>query len=294
MADNEVFGTVCVGGGDVREVRIGGGNPLAVIAGPCAIESESHALKMASALREITDRVGLPLIYKSCFDKDCRSSPDSFHGCGVDNGLKILEKVRREFGIPVVTDVSNAEWAAPAAESVDMLQIPAYLCRQTHLLRACARTGKPLHVKKGQFMNPRNMKNSLAKIYRENNRQVVLCDRGTFFGYDDLVNDFRSLQIMREFGTPVCYDATHSIQQPTGSGSVSQGLREFIPGLVRAACAMGIDALFMEVHDNPDRALSDPATQLDIRYFENILQQAKAVSETRNAVVGRYPTEGIN
>lgn len=291
---NKASAVVTVGGGDVCEVNIGAGHPLAIIAGPCAIESETHALKMAAALREITDRVGLPLIYKSCFDKDCRSSPDSYHGCGVESGLEILARVRERAGIPVVTDVSNAEWAAPTARVADMIQIPAYLCRQTHLLRACARTGRPLHVKKGQFMNPRNMKNSLAKIFREENYQVVLCDRGTFFGYEDLVNDFRSLQVMREFGTPVCYDATHSIQQPTGSGSVSQGLREFIPGLVRSACAMGIDALFMEVHDNPDRALSDPATQLDIRYFENIIRQAKAVSETCAAVLQQFPTEGIN
>ena len=174
-----------------------------------------------------------------------------------------------------------------------MLQIPAYLCRQTHLLRSCAVTGKPLHLKKGQFMNPRNMKNSLAKIFREENYQVVIADRGTFFGYEELVNDFRSLQVMKEFGTPICYDATHSIQKPTASGSISQGLREFIPGLVRCACAMGIDALFMEVHDNPDQALSDPATQLDIRYLENILRQAKEVREVRAEVISKYPTDGL-
>jgi 2-dehydro-3-deoxyphosphooctonate aldolase (KDO 8-P synthase) len=290
---NKANAVVTVGGGDVSEVRIGPGNALAIIAGPCAIESETHALFMASAIKEITDRVGLPLIYKSCFDKDCRSSPDSYHGCGVQSGLEILARVRERVGIPVVTDVSNAEWAAATARVADMIQIPAYLCRQTHLLKACAQTGKPLHVKKGQFMNPRNMKNSLAKIYRENNHQVVLCDRGTFFGYEDLVNDFRSLKIMREFGTPVCYDATHSIQQPTSSGSVSQGLREFIPGLVRAACGMGIDALFMEVHDSPDQALSDPATQLDIRFLESILRQAKAISELTGSVVELYSTEGI-
>lgn len=289
-SDNAI---VTVGGGVTAQVKIGKDQPLALIAGPCAIESETHALKMAEMIKEITDRLNVPLIYKSCFDKDCRSSPDSYHGCGIDSGLEILAKVREQFGIPVVTDISDAAWAGPTAEVVDLLQIPAYLCRQTHLLKACAKTGKPLHIKKGQFMNPRNMKNSLAKVYREDNYQVVLCDRGTFLGYDDLVNDFRSLQIMREFGTPVCYDATHSIQQPTGAGSVSQGMREFIPGLVRAACAMGIDALFAETHDNPDQALSDPATQLDVKFLENILRQALEVNEIRKQVVGKYPTDGI-
>ena len=288
--DNQV---VLVGGAEVREVKIGRGHDLAVIAGPCAIENASHAFKMVEEILKITDEVGLPLIYKSCFDKDCRSSPDSYHGCGIDSGLKILSQIRQDFGVPVVTDISSAEWAQPTADVVDMLQIPAYLCRQTHLLRACAKTGKPLHLKKGQFMNPRNMKNSLAKIYRENNYQVLLTDRGTFFGYEELVNDFRSLQIMREFGTPVCYDATHSIQKPTATGSVSQGLREFIPGLVRSACAMGIDALFMEVHDNPDEALSDPATQLDIRYLKNILLQAKETSQLQRDTVRRHPTDGL-
>ncbi len=285
---------VIVGGGAVRTAQIGGTDKLCIIAGPCAIESESHALEMAERIAEITERVGVSLIYKSCFDKDCRSSPDSFHGCGIDSGLGILEKVRQQVGVPVVTDVSNVEWVDRTAEVVDMLQIPAYLCRQTHLLRACARTGKPLHLKKGQFMNPRNMKNSLAKIYREDNQQVVLCDRGTFFGYEDLVNDMRSLIIMRELGTPVSYDATHSIQQPTGSGSVSQGLREFIPALVRAACGVGVDAIFMEVHDNPNRALSDPATQLDIRFLENILRQAVDISAVMRETSRNHPTEGLS
>ena len=290
---NELSKVVEVGGDDVDLVRIGPGCDLVLIAGPCAIESEAHALKMAEELLNITSKLGIPLIYKSCFDKDCRSSPDSFHGCGIENGLNILEKVRARYRVPVVTDISNSAWAEPAARVVDMLQIPAYLCRQTHLLRACAVTGKPLHLKKGQFMNPRNMKNSLAKIYREDNYQVVLADRGTFFGYEELVNDFRSLQIMREFGTPVCYDATHSIQKPTASGSISQGVREFIPGLVRCACAMGVDALFMEVHDDPDQALSDPATQLDIKHLENILHQAIEINNVRKRVIEVYPTEGI-
>lgn len=284
---------VTVGDDTVARAVIGNNAPLVIIAGPCAIESESHALKMAEQIRAITDRVGVSLIYKSCFDKDCRSSPDSYHGCGIDSGLKILQKVREQVGVPVITDVSNVEWVNDTAEVADMIQIPAYLCRQTHLLRACARTMKPLHVKKGQFMNPRNMKNSLAKIFREENDQVVLCDRGTFFGYEDLVNDMRCLQIMKELGTPVGYDATHSIQQPTGSGSVSQGLREFIPGLVRAACAVGIDSLFMEVHDNPDRALSDPATQLDVRFLEPILRQAVEVTAAVRETISKNSTEGL-
>ncbi|GJL81757.1 MAG: 2-dehydro-3-deoxyphosphooctonate aldolase [marine bacterium B5-7] len=285
---------VIVGDDKVNKVRIGEGERLCLLAGPCAIESETHAIYMAEQIAEIAEKVGVSLIYKSCYDKDCRSSPDSYHGCGIDSGLEILQKVRDQVGVPVVTDISSAEWVEATASVVDMLQIPAYLCRQTHLLRACAKTKKPLHLKKGQFMNPRNMKNSLAKIYREDNHQVVLCDRGTFFGYEDLVNDMRSLMIMREFGIPVSYDATHSIQQPTGSGSVSQGLREFIPGLVRAACGVGVDAIFMEVHDNPSRALSDPATQLDIRFLESILRQAVDITRIVRETVVANPTEGLS
>lgn len=281
-------------GDDSVKKSIVGGEELVIIAGPCAIENEKHALMMAEKMMKITEEVKLPFIYKSCFDKDCRSSPDSYHGCGIDKGLKILEKVRSEFKIPVTTDVSNVSWMNEVADVVDMIQIPAYLCRQTHLLREAAKTKKPIHLKKGQYMNPANMKNSLAKIFREENYQVLLTDRGTFFGYGDLINDFRSLQIMKSFGTPVCYDATHSIQMPTGAGSVSQGAREFIPGLVRAACAMGIDSLFLEVHDNPDEALSDPATQLNLKYFKNLISQAKEIYSFQKTLIDKFPLDDIS
>jgi len=282
-----------VGGGKVSTVLIGTKHKLAFIGGPCAIENESHTLFMAENLNNICTQIEIPFIFKSCYDKDCRSSPDSFLGIGIDSGLKILEKVRLEIGIPVTSDVSNVQWVKDTADVVDLIQIPAYLCRQTHLLSACGRTGKPINIKKGQFIDPKNMRNSLAKIFRTNNKKVILTERGTFFGYNMLVNDFRGLKIMNEFGVPVCYDATHSIQRPTGSGSISQGQREFIPGLVRAAVAMGINALFMEVHDNPDRALSDPATQLNIKYLKKILLQAMKIHELRNALVREFGEDNI-
>lgn len=286
---------VSVGRTDVKSVNISDGNSLAIIAGPCAIESMDHALFMAEKLLKITNKLGLSLIYKSCYDKDCRSSPDSYHGCGIDEGLRILESVRKGLGIPVVTDVSSEQDMSATANVVDMIQIPAYLCRQTHLLRSAGKTLLPIHVKKGQFMSPNNMRNSVSKILREGNDQIILGERGTFFGYGDLVNDFRSLDVMRSLGFPVCYDATHSIQRPTSTGSISQGDRKFIPTLVRAAAASGINALFLEVHDNPDNALSDPATQLPLDFFENILIQAKTFHEAHAEMLEiRNDSQGLS
>ncbi|MGV8951952.1 MAG: 3-deoxy-8-phosphooctulonate synthase, partial [Cypionkella sp.] len=263
--------TIEVGYGDVAKVQIGPNLPLVFIGGPCAIESRDHALKMADLVGQICRRLDVPWIYKSCYDKDCRSSPDSFHGLGMEEGLQILADVRAEFGVPVVSDFSDASWAAATGEVCDMVQIPAYLCRQTSILRAAALTGRPVHVKKGQFMSPWNMKNSVRKLEANGCHQILLADRGTFMGYNMLVNDMTSFPIMARTGYPVSYDATHSIQMPTSMGDVSGGQREYIPYLVRAATAVGINALFMETHDDPDNALSDANTVLDIKYLENVL-----------------------
>src|SRR3989344_1890086 len=277
-----------VGYGSVAKVRIGDRLPLAFIGGPCAIESRDHAFKMAKSIGEICRRVGIPWIYKSCYDKDCRSSPDSFHGLGVDHGLRVLADVRDEFGIPVVSDFSDPAWGPATGEVCDMVQVPAYLCRQTSMLRAAALTMRPIHLKKGQFMSPWNMKNSVRKIEANGNYQVLLADRGTFMGYNMLVNDMRCFPIMSETGCPVCFDATHSIQLPTSMGNISGGQREYIPHLVRAAAACGINALFMEVHDDPENAMSDANTVLDIQYLENILGQDKAVHEMRLELIEKY------
>lgn len=283
-----------VGYGDVNRVSIGGRLPLAFIGGPCSIESRDHALEMAERIGEICGRVEIPFIYKSCYDKDCRSSPDSFHGLGLENGLMILADVRREFGFPVVSDFSDADWAAATGEVCDLVQVPAYLCRQTSILRAAAATGRPIHLKKGQFMSPWNMKNSVRKIESFGNDQIILTDRGTFFGYNMLVNDFRNFPIMMETGYPVCLDASHSVQLPTSMGNISGGQREFIPYLVRAAAACGINALFIEVHDNPPAALSDSNTVLDLKYLEVVLRQAKAVHEMRIELLEEFGEDQVH
>jgi len=272
---------ITVGGDDVNEVRIGGTLPLVFLGGPCAIESRAHALEMAERIAEICERVDIPWIYKSCYDKDSRSSDNSFHGVGIDEGLYILGEVRRVIKTPVVCDFSDSSHVIKIAETIDFIQIPAYLCRQTHILTAAGKSGRPIHLKKGQFMSPWNMKNSVRKIEKTGNEQILLTDRGTFFGYNMLINDYRNFPIMLETGYPVCFDATHSIQLPTSMGNISGGQREFIPHLVRAAAACGINALFMEVHDQPDKALSDPNTQLHIQSLEKILSQAKAIHQLR-------------
>ena len=277
-----------VGGGDVSEIKIGGCEPLVFLGGPCAIESRAHALEMCRHIGEICDRLNIPWVYKSCYDKDSRSAVTSFHGVGIEEGLDILAEIRQSEKVPVVCDFSDANLANQTAQVVDFLQIPAYLCRQTHILTAAGKTGQPIHLKKGQFMSPWNMKNSVRKIESTGNEQILLTDRGTFFGYNMLINDYRNFPIMMETGYPVCFDATHSVQLPTSMGNVSGGQREFIPYLVRAAVGCGINALFMEVHDNPDEALSDANTQLNIRYLENILSQAKAIHETRLELAERW------
>lgn len=283
-----------VGYGDIDRIKIGGDNPLVFIGGPCAIESREHAFKMAQDIGDICNKLNISWIYKSCYDKDCRSSPESFHGLGLDHGLRILSDIRDEFGIPVVSDFSEPSWAKATGEVCDMVQVPAYLCRQTSILRAAAETNRPIHLKKGQYMSPWNMKNSVRKIEAFGNEQILLADRGTFLGYNMLVNDMRSFPIMAETGYPVCFDATHSIQLPTSMGNISGGQREFIPYLVRAATACGINALFMEVHDDPDNALSDANTVLDIKYLENVLGQAKAVHEMRLELLDKYGEDNVH
>jgi 2-dehydro-3-deoxyphosphooctonate aldolase (KDO 8-P synthase) len=278
----------------VGEVSIGSAEPLVFLGGPCAIESSDHARMMADRIGEICDKLDMPWIYKSCYDKDCRSAPDSFHGIGLDEGLKILADIRSEFGIPVVCDFSDAAWAEPTGEVVDMIQIPAYLCRQTTILRAAGNTGLPVHLKKGQFMSPWNMKNAVRKIEETGNNQILLTDRGTFFGYNMLVNDFRNFPIMAETGYPVCFDATHSVQLPTSMGDISGGQREYIPHLVRAAAACGINALFMEVHDDPPNALSDANTVLDIKYLDRILAQAKSAHALRLELLEEWGEDRVH
>jgi 2-dehydro-3-deoxyphosphooctonate aldolase (KDO 8-P synthase) len=285
---------ISVGYGDVPPVQIGANLPLAFIGGPCAIESRDHAFFMAEQIKKICGEIGVPLIYKSCYDKDCRSAPNSFHGLGVDDGLRILADVRAEFGIPVVSDFSDPSWGPATGEVCDLVQVPAYLCRQTSILRAAAVTGRPVHLKKGQFMSPWNMKNSVRKLESFGCDQILLADRGTFFGYNMLVNDMTCFPIMARTGYPVCFDATHSIQLPTSMGNISGGQREFIPYLVRAAAACGINALFMEVHNDPPKALSDANTVLNLKYLKNVLSQAKCANEFRLEMLERYGEDNVH
>ena len=283
-----------VGYGAVERVIIGDNNKLAFIGGPCAIESRDHTLFMADAIKKITIKSGLPLIFKACFDKDCRSSVKSFHGVGLDEGLRILSDVRDVVGVPVVSDFSDPSWANATGEVCDLVQIPAYLCRQTSILRSAAATKRPIHLKKGQFMSPWNMKNSVRKLEAFGCNDIILADRGTFMGYNMLVNDMTCFPIMASSGCPVCFDATHSIQMPTSMGDISGGQREFIPTLVRAACSAGINVLFMEVHNDPVNALSDANTVLDLKYLEKILDQAKILHEIRLEMLQKFGVDDVH
>ena len=265
-----------------RVVRIGGvavGNclPLAFISGPCQIESRAHALETAHALREMAEAAGVPLVYKSSFDKANRTSLDAARGIGLSEGLAILAEVREATGLPVLTDVHAAEQCAPAAEAVDCLQIPAFLCRQTDLLLAAGAAGKPVNVKKGQFLAPWDMRNVAAKVASAGNNGVLLTERGASFGYNTLVSDMRSLPIMAETGYPVVFDATHSVQQPGGQGSSSGGQREYAPVLARAAVAVGVAAVFIETHPDPDRAPSDGPNMIPLRDMPALLSRLKAL-----------------
>jgi len=257
----------------VGNVAIGNDLPLALIAGPCALESRAHALETAHALAEMTAKLGIGLVYKTSFDKANRTSINSARGLGMEDGLPILAEVRDTIGIPVVTDVHDASQCAPVAEAVDVLQIPAFLCRQTDLLVAAARTGRAMNVKKGQFLAPWDMKNVLAKIEAAGNRNVLLCERGVSFGYNTLVSDMRSLPILAETGCPVVFDATHSVQQPGGQGTVSGGDRKFVSVLARAAVAIGVAAVFMETHQDPDRAPSDGPNMIPLKQMPALIEE---------------------
>src|SRR6266436_5758730 len=256
----------------VGNVTIGNDRPLALIAGPCQIESCSHALEMAHGLVEITGKLGIGLIYKSSFDKANRSSIETPRGLGIRDGLQILAEVRERYGCPVLTDVHTAEQCAPTAEAVDVLQIPAFLCRQTDLLLAAAATGRAINVKKGQFLAPWDMANVVAKITGAGNPNVLVTERGASFGYNTLVSDMRALPILaRTTGAPVIFDATHSVQQPGGQGTVSGGERDMVPVLARAAVAVGVAAVFMETHQDPDRAPSDGPNMLKLKDLPALL-----------------------
>jgi 2-dehydro-3-deoxyphosphooctonate aldolase (KDO 8-P synthase) len=261
----------------VGSVRFGNALPFCLIAGPCAMESRAHALETASALKEMTARLGIGLVYKSSFDKANRTSASSARGIGLDSALSIFAEVKETLGLPVLTDVHENDQCAPVAEVVDVLQIPAFLCRQTDLLVAAARTGRAVNVKKGQFLAPWDMANVARKVTGAGNPNVMVTERGASFGYNTLVSDMRALPIMAEAtGAPVIFDATHSVQQPGGRGETSGGQREFVPVLARAAVAVGVAGLFIETHQDPDRAPSDGPNMVPLRRMEPLLAQLKA------------------
>ncbi|TLM68965.1 MAG: 3-deoxy-8-phosphooctulonate synthase [Deltaproteobacteria bacterium] len=266
----------------VREVRVGdaifgGGRPLVLIAGPCVIETLDHTLRTAEALKGIAARLGVGLVFKASFDKANRTSVTSFRGPGLDAGLEILARVKSECGLPVLSDVHDLSQIAPAAEVLDVLQIPAFLSRQTDLLAAAGATGRVVNVKKGQFLAPWDMKNAVGKLESVGNRNILLTERGASFGYNNLVVDMRSLPIMRETGCPVIFDATHSVQLPGGAGTASAGQRQFVGALSRAAAGAGIDGLFWEVHEDPDRALCDGPNSLPLDQVEAQLRRVLAI-----------------
>jgi 2-dehydro-3-deoxyphosphooctonate aldolase (KDO 8-P synthase) len=258
--------------------------PFTLISGPCQIESRAHALETAAALAEMGKNLGIGIIYKSSYDKANRTSAHAARGIGMAEGLKILAEIRETFGMPVLTDVHDASHCAPAAEAVDVLQIPAFLCRQTDLLLAAGETGKAINVKKGQFLAPWDMKNVAAKIASTGNDRILLCERGASFGYNTLVSDFRSLPIMAQTGYPVVFDATHSVQQPGGQGTSSGGQREFAPVLARAALAVGCAAIFIECHENPDQAPSDGPNMIPLRDMPALIARLQAFDALAKAV----------
>jgi 2-dehydro-3-deoxyphosphooctonate aldolase (KDO 8-P synthase) len=267
-------GTVRVG-----DLVIGGRRPFVLIAGPCVIESRESVLRHAERIRDVARRVGVPLVFKCSFDKANRTSLGSYRGLGMERGLEILAEARRQVGVAVLTDVHVAEQAKPVAEVADVLQTPAFLCRQTDFIVEVCRAGKPVNLKKGQFLSPWEMAPVVEKARSTGNAGVMVCERGFSFGYRNLISDMRSLVILRETGVPVVFDATHSVQLPGGTGTASGGERQFVPALARAAMAVGIDALFMEVHEDPDRALSDGPNNWPLDRLEPLLRELKSIDE---------------
>lgn len=275
----------------VAQVKVGdaifGGPQLVLIAGPCVIESEDSCLRHAERIAQIAKRAGFPYVFKCSFDKANRTSESSFRGPGLDKGLKILARVKCEIGVPVLTDIHEAAQAKPAAEAVDVLQIPAFLSRQTDLIHAAASTTAAINLKKGQFLAPWDMKAAIAKAEAAGSKRILLSERGASFGYNNLVSDMRSLVIMRGFGYPVVFDATHSVQLPGGGGDRSGGQREYVAPLARAAVATGIDAVFMEVHEDPDRALSDGPNSYPLDLLAALLDDLKRLHQVASAITSR-------
>ena len=264
----------------VGNFSVGNGQPLALLAGPCVLEGLERCLLIGSTIKEITGRLGMPYIFKASFDKANRSSFNGFRGPGLKKGLEMLQAIKDELQVPIVTDVHTEEQIKPVSKVADIIQIPAFLCRQTDLLYAAAQSGCVVNVKKGQFMAPGDMRNVVDKLHEGGCSQILLTERGASFGYNNLVVDMRSFPIMRSFGYPVVFDATHSVQLPGGAGTCSAGNREFVPNLVRAAVGAGVDALFMEVHDNPEEALCDGPNMVYLDKLEELLKDAIAIHET--------------
>lgn len=262
---------------NIDGITIGNGRPFVLIAGPCVIESEAFALRMARRLKELCAALDVPLIFKASYDKANRSSVNSYRGPGIAVGLRVLREVRENIGLPVISDVHSVQEIERLAGTLDVIQIPAFLCRQTDIVLAAAKTGKCVNVKKGQFLAPWDVRNIVDKMLSVGNSNILITERGSMFGYNNLVVDFKGLPIIRAFGYPVCFDATHSVQLPGGAGTSSGGQREFVAHLVRAGVAVGIDALFLEVHENPDEAMSDGPNMVDFTELESILKNAKAI-----------------
>lgn len=262
----------------IGNVVVGGNNPLVFIAGPCVIETEEATLKIAKKLKEVSESLNIPLIFKSSYDKANRTSIKSYRGPGIEEGLRILEKVRKETSLPVISDIHSLEEIPHASEVLDVLQIPAFLCRQTDLILSASRTNKPVNIKKGQFLAPWDVKNIIEKFTSTGNHNVLVTERGTSFGYNNLVVDMRSIPIMQSFGYPVLFDATHGVQLPGGRGGTSGGQREFIAPLARAAVSVGCNAVFMEVHECPDKALCDGPNMLSLDEFLSLVRELKEIS----------------
>jgi len=266
----------------VGNIKIGTGHPLVLLAGPCVLEGLERSLKIGRGIKEITQRLGIPYVFKASFDKANRSSFNGFRGPGIEEGLKMLQTIKDELQVPIVSDIHNENQIEVAAKVLDIIQIPAFLCRQTDLLYAAAKSGKTVNVKKGQFMSPKDMENVIHKLEEGGNKNILLTERGASFGYNNLVVDMRSFPIMRSFGYPVVFDATHSVQLPGGAGTSSAGNREYVEYLTRAAVGAGVDALFMEVHDNPAEALCDGPNMVYLDKLEDLLKDALAINEIVN------------
>ena len=269
---------------NIGDIPVGGDNPLTFILGPCQLENRDHAMFMAEKITKLCAPSSSNFIFKSSFDKANRSSIESARGVGIDEGLRILEEIKLTFNCPVITDIHTVSQCATASEVVDVLQIPAFLSRQTDILIAAGETGKPINVKKGQFLAPWEMTNVAEKIASTGNKKILLCERGTSFGYNTLVNDFRGLEIMAETGYPVVFDATHSVQQPGGRGNTSGGERKFVAALARAACAVGVAAVFIETHQEPDNAPCDGPNMIDVADLQKLIEKLRVIDELSKAI----------